>query len=151
MTLSEPAWLSVAWGEVGQHEVAGKASNPRVLEYHATTSLHAEADEVAWCSSFVNWCMRKAGGRGTGSAAAASWCTWGVACEPRLGAVVVLHNAAAAGTSLSSSGNHVGLLVGESASHYRLLGGNQGDSVKVSAFPKASWTLKACRWPSEQA
>jgi uncharacterized protein (TIGR02594 family) len=147
----EPAWLGVAWGEVGQREVAGKEHNPRVLEYHAGTTLKAKADEVAWCSSFVDWCMKRAGEKGTGSAAAASWCAWGVECEPRLGAVVVIHSAAAAGSSLTTSGNHVGLLLGESATHWRLLGGNQGDSVKVSAFPKEKWALKACRWPGRQA
>jgi len=60
----------------------------------------------------------------------------------------VIYNAAAANSSLSRSGNHVGFLVEETSTHYALLGGNQSNSVKVTRFPKKKWRLKACRWPS---
>ncbi|HEX5760734.1 MAG TPA: TIGR02594 family protein [Thermoanaerobaculia bacterium] len=69
----------------------GLADNPRIVEYHRTTSLRATDDEVPWCSAFVNWCMREAGLRGTGSAAARSWLTWGSRlATPRRGCVTVL-------------------------------------------------------------
>jgi hypothetical protein len=35
----------------------------------------------------------------------------------------------------------------ETATHYLLLGGNQSDQVKISSFPKSSWTLRGYRWP----
>lgn len=144
----KPKWLEIAQAELGQKEIAGSQHNARIIAYHATTSLKATSDEVAWCSSFVNWCMAKAGLKGTGSAAAASWATWGTKSEARLGAVAVIYNAGAANSSLSTSGNHVGFLLEESTTHYVLLGGNQGDQVKVSSFPKSKWKLKAYRWPS---
>ncbi|UQA55190.1 TIGR02594 family protein [Polyangium aurulentum] len=142
-----PAWMKFAKAEVGVHEVAGKAKNPRIIEYHAATTLGAKSDEIAWCASFVNWCLQKAGIRGTRSAAAASFATWGDATEARYGAICVIYNASAANSRLSTSGNHVGFLVEETGTHFVMLGGNQSDSVKVSNFPKSKWRLKGRRWP----
>jgi len=64
----EPEWLVIARGEIGQKEIKGGKHNPRILEYHATTTRKATTDEVSWCSSFVNWCMTQAGYEGTNSA-----------------------------------------------------------------------------------
>src|SRR6266516_1789775 len=60
-------WMSIAEGELGIHEnsLPGE-NNQRILEYHQTTTLAALTDEVPWCSSFVNWVMKKAGRKGTG-------------------------------------------------------------------------------------
>jgi uncharacterized protein (TIGR02594 family) len=148
-TSTTPAWMELAKNEVGQQEVAGQAANPRIIEYHAATTLKSQSDEVAWCSSFVNWCLTKAGIAGTRSAAAASWVGWGGRSETRYGAITVIYNAASANSSLSRSGNHVGFLVEDTSTHYVLLGGNQSNSVKVTRFPKKKWKLKACRWPAE--
>ena len=143
---SEPAWLKIARGEIGQKEMAGSQHNPRIIQYHATTTLKATTDETAWCSSFVNWCLKQAGVAGTNSAAAASWINWGVESVARAGAIIVIYNAAAANSSLSTSGNHVGFLIEETPNHYSILGGNQSDQVKISNFPKSKWKLKALRW-----
>ena len=144
----EASWVTIARGELGQHEVAGGQNNARIVEYHSTTTLKAKDDETAWCSSFVNWCMTKAGVAGTKSAAAASWVDWGSACEPRLGAVVVLYNAKAANSSTTTTGNHVAFLIEETSTTYKLLGGNQGDQVSIVGFSKTGWKIKACRWPN---
>lgn len=141
-------WMQIAKTEEGQEEIKGSTHNARVLEYHASTTLKATTDETPWCSSFVNWALNKAGIKGTNSAAAISWVNWGKTIGPTSGAVAVIYNAKAANSSLSSSGNHVGFLVQETATHYVLLGGNQGDMVKVSFFPKSSWALKGYRWPN---
>lgn len=145
----EPTWLVVARGEIGQAEIAGKQHNPRIIEYHASTSLKAKDDETAWCSSFVNWCVTKAGFKGTNNAGAASWVSWGVPGTARAGTITVLYNASAANSSLSTSGNHVGFLIEESDTHYKLLGGNQSNQVTVTNFKKSSWRLKAYRWPAD--
>ena len=143
-------WMAIADGELGQAEIAGTAANARIIAYHATTSLAAKSDEVPWCSSFVNWVMKQAGCIGTGSAAAKSWKSWGKACEPRFGAITVVHHQKA-GTDAatgSSSGYHVAFFVGKDAHHVSLLGGNQHDMVKVSRFPLARYPIEALRWPS---
>lgn len=142
------SWMAIARKEEGTRETSGKAANPRIIEYHATTTLRAKSDEIAWCASFVNWVLKKAGIKGTNSAAAASWVKWGSPTTARQGAITVIYNASAANSSLSTSGNHVGFLVRETNTHYVLLGGNQSNSVKESSFAKTKWRLKAYRWPS---
>lgn len=143
-----PAWMNIAKKETGTSEVRGRSANPRIIAYHAATDLRARSDEVAWCSSFVNWCMKQCGIRGTNSAAAASWKKWGNATTARYGAVAVVYNAGMARSSMTTTGNHVAFLVEETRTHYVLLGGNQSNSVKVSRYPKAKWKLLALRWPS---
>lgn len=144
---SNTPWMTMATNEKGQSELPGNLHNPRILEYHAATALHATNDETPWCSSFVNWCLKQASINGTNSAAAASWVSWGQATSPQYGAIIVIYKPNAANSSLTSSGNHVGFLVEESATHYKILGGNQSDQVKETKFPKSSWQLKAMRWP----
>jgi uncharacterized protein (TIGR02594 family) len=139
--------MAVARAEAGQREDTRPGEhNPRILAYHATTTLHARTDEVAWCASFVNWVLLQVGVGGTNSAAAASWLNWGQASEPRTGAIIVIRNAAAAGSSLTTTGNHVGFLLEETATHYFVLGGNQSNRVRSSSFSKSSWARRGCRW-----
>jgi uncharacterized protein (TIGR02594 family) len=134
------------------------AGDSRIREYHGATTMGEKSDEVAWCSSFVNWVIARAGQKGTRSAAAASWVDWGATTDPRRGAVVVIYNAKAANSALSRSGNHVGFLIEDVGWGWKLLGGNQGDMVKESCFSmvkescfsKKSWTLKAVRWPTRE-
>ncbi len=142
-------WMKVAIAEHGVHELS-LGNTARIIEYHASTSLRATTDEVPWCASFVNWCLAQAGLKGTRSARAASFADWGTQIDPpRFGCIMQIYRArrgqdAATG---SSSGNHVGFLVGQSASHIELLGGNQGNRVKLSRFSLASYTVRASRWP----
>src|SRR5262245_39966632 len=58
----EAPWYQVALEELahGVAEIAGPESNPRILEYHASCTLHATNDDVAWCSAFANWCVTQA-------------------------------------------------------------------------------------------
>jgi uncharacterized protein (TIGR02594 family) len=125
---SPAPWLDVARQEVGQKEVAGKAHNPRIVEYHQSTSLKATSDETPWCSSFVNWTMKQAGYPGTNSAAALSWKKWGEKSdEPVVGSIAVIDRGNGKG--------HVGIVVGRDGDNIILLGGNQKDGVRYSAYP----------------
>lgn len=144
-------WMRVALAEKWVHEVAGPGNNPRIMEYHATTSLGRQPDSVAWCSSFVNWCLKQVGIRGTNSAAAASWANWGDPLdEPKYGCIVQIHHGAAGHdrSTGSSSGNHVAFFVRRTATHITLLGGNQSDQVKESDFRISGYQVRALRWPS---
>jgi len=60
MTQLKLAYM-VAKTQVGQKEVPGSKHNPKIVEYHQACTLQASNDEVAWCSSFVNWCFIIAG------------------------------------------------------------------------------------------
>jgi uncharacterized protein (TIGR02594 family) len=147
VALGGPAtWLKIAIKEKGVTEIKGKKHNPRIIQYHATTTLQASTDEIAWCSSFVNWVMIQAGIGGTNSATAASWLKWGTACTAKKGAVAIIRNTNAANSSLTYSGNHVGFFNNETAKHFVIFGGNQSNQVKVSYYPKSSWTLYGYRW-----
>ena len=142
-------WIDVAKREFGQKEARGASEhNPKIIAYHATTTYAAKTDEVPWCSSFVNWVLKESGVEGTNSAAAASWLDWGQRVESKPGAITVIYMKNA-NRSLSSSGNHVGFLLRETSKHYVILGGNQGDQVKESHYPKSSWQLRGYRWPEE--
>ena len=127
---SSPAfsWYLIARKEVGTKEIVGKEHNPRIIEYHAMTTLKATTDEVPWCSSFVNWCVSKAGYTPTRSAAARSWAKWGQTIDkPVKGCIVVMTR---------DGGGHVGFYESETDGVVRVLGGNQSNAVNVRPFKK---------------
>jgi len=73
-------------------------NNSEILKYLNSTSLSgselARNDGTAWCSSFVNWCLIKAGVSGTNNALADSWKNWGrELSEPKYGAITVVTRA----------------------------------------------------------
>lgn len=145
-----PTWMTIAEAERGQKEVAGAKHNARIVEYHATTTLRAKTDEVAWCSSFVNWVIERAGLAGTKSAAARSWLDWGDEVDAKFGAVTVIQRISSGfdASTGSHSGYHVGFLVDATDAHVTLLGGNQSDSVKVSTFGLSRYRVRGYRWPA---
>jgi uncharacterized protein (TIGR02594 family) len=141
--IDPPRWFTIAEGEIGVSEVAGPGNNLRIVQYHQSTTLRATEDSVPWCSSFVNFCVEKAGIPGTDSASARSWLSFGRKLDTsRLGCIVVLRRGP------NPNNGHVGFFAGESASHLRLLGGNQSDQVKFSNFPKSM--LLTYRWPANE-
>jgi uncharacterized protein (TIGR02594 family) len=146
----EPEWMKAAAAEIGVKEnPAPGQENPRIVEYHSATTLKATSDEIAWCSSFTNWVMRRVGIDGTHDAAAASWLQWGRPTQVRRGAVAVIFNRKSIGGAAtgSTSGFHVAFVDSITQTHIRLLGGNQGDSVKLSNFPLSDYEVRGMRWP----
>lgn len=137
-------WMAIARGETGQREIAGSGHNARIVEYHQTTSLRARSDETPWCASFVNWSLEKTGHRGTDSAAAISWASWGDRVHglgnAHNGDVVVIRNKA-------SGQNHVGFFVSGGDGRVTLLGGNQSNQVKESSFGLGTYDIVAVRRP----
>ncbi len=139
-TSQYPEWYNIALRELesGVSEIPGKKNNPRILEYHSHTLLHATDDETPWCSSFVNWCIEKSGLSGTRSAAARSWLKWGKQLEePQVGCIVVFKRG-------NSWQGHVGFYHNETNNHILVLGGNQSNSVSIKSYPKPD--LLAYRW-----
>jgi len=118
----------------GVFEFPGRANNPRIVAYHESTRAYSgTADAVPWCSSFVNFCVERAGLVGTNSQRARSWEDWGydVTDAPRVGDVVVFSR-----ENSDVKGGHVGFYVGETDDTISLLGGNQSNKVKISNYPK---------------
>ena len=139
----DPPWLRIAYQERGVKEYSGDADNPRIVEYHKSTTLnhsYANEDETAWCSSFVNWCMEKSNYEGTDSALARSWLNWGRELStPRRGCIVVFQRPP------NSSWGHVGFYISQSGNKIQLLGGNQSHEVNISGQDKSN--LLSYRWP----
>jgi uncharacterized protein (TIGR02594 family) len=131
--MEEYPWLEIARKELGTAEVPGPGDNPRIAEYLHSTNIGSPAnenDETAWCSAFVNWCVTKAGYKGTNSAWARSWLNWGVEADELIpGTIVVLERGPDFG--------HVGFAIGydDDEENVLLLGGNQGDKVSKAWFP----------------
>jgi uncharacterized protein (TIGR02594 family) len=120
--------LEIARAELGVAEVPGAGDNPRILDYHATTGGGKEPDSVPWCSSFVNFCVERAGLKGTDSKAARSWMDWGREAQAFFpGCIVVLERGAA-------PQGHVGFFVGTESGRIQLLSGNQGNRVSIASF-----------------
>ena len=140
-----PKWLQVARGELGVKEIPGQQDNPRILEYHKTVGL-SESEATPWCSSFVYWCLKKAGvSTAGGTAAAKSWLTASsmqTLEKAVYGCIVVLNRPP------NPALGHVGFYVGSEGSRILLLGGNQGDKVSISGYPVDR--VAGLRWPRGQ-
>jgi uncharacterized protein (TIGR02594 family) len=143
--MDQPRWLEFAWGDLGVAEAAGARNNANVVRYYAEVGHPAVTDdEVAWCAAFLGACLERAGIRSTRSLMARSYLAWGEAVsEPRYGAIAVLSR------GFDPRLGHVGFLVGTTSADVILLGGNQGDAVRVVAFPRAR--LLGLRWPAAVA
>lgn len=122
-----------ALSEYGVREWAGMHHNPEVMKYFKEIGHKwVETDETAWCSAFINWCAMKAGYERSGKLNARSWLKVGQSCKPEMGCLVVLWR-----ESKESWKGHVGFLVRETIEYVYILGGNQTDQVKVTAYPKS--------------
>lgn len=140
----KPGWISIAEEELGEAEIDGKKHNPRILEYHATTS-RAKKDESAWCASFVNWVLTQSGYEGAGSAWSHAWKIWGDGLsKPAVGSVAFIDWGK---VDPNKNGyGHVGFVVGRTAKNrIVLLGGNQSDQVRYTAFKESH--IQAYRVP----
>lgn len=129
-------YLENVLGWVGTREVKGKVANPDIVMFANHTSLKATSDEIPWCSSFANYIVNVSGDKGTGSAAARSWLSWGrKLIEPTPGCIVVLDRHDANNPDAA----HVTFYVCDDVDPNKIqcIGGNQGDSVKMSVYPKS--------------
>lgn len=135
----DPQWLAIARPLVGLEEIPGPQHAPEILAmWRAIKRSGIQSDEVPWCAAFVGACLERAGIRSSRFESAASYLKWGVRLDgPAHGCVVVFSR---------EGGGHVGFVVGiDRAGKLLVLGGNQGDSVNVKAFPVDRVT--GYRWP----
>ena len=126
--------ISIALDEIGIKEVAGKKDNPEVLKYFNDIGFDGAKlkDETAWCSAFVNWVAQEANLNGTGKLNARSWLNVGTEVTiPEKGDVVVFWR-----EKKQSWKGHVAFFIRETESFIYVLGGNQNNQVKISAYPK---------------
>ena len=138
--------LAVALSQIFVSEATGTSNNPKILQYAIDCGFqHYKSDDIGWCSLFLNWVAKEIGSQGTSSLMARSWLAFGVkVTEPAVGDIAVLWRISPAALT-----GHVGLFLNEvernGKIYLRILGGNQGDQVKISEFPKEQ-LLQFRRW-----
>lgn len=126
-----------ALSQFGIKEIVGKQDNPEVLKYFNDIGFDGEVlkDETAWCSAFANWCAFQTGHSMSGKLTARSWLSVGEeifeGCQKQ-GDVVVFWR-----ESPQSWKGHVAFLVAERNGWVYVIGGNQRNQVKISAYPKS--------------
>jgi uncharacterized protein (TIGR02594 family) len=121
-----PRVLVEALALYGTRETTGSASNPVILAWARETGLDRDyrSDDVAWCGLFVATVVRRAGFEPVAAPLwARNWAAFGTKADrPSLGDILVFER---------TGGGHVGIYVGEDASAWHVLGGNQGDQVSI--------------------
>jgi uncharacterized protein (TIGR02594 family) len=141
---TEPIWMREARRYLGLREIVGQGSNSVIMSWAKrlggwTASFYTN-DDIPWCGLAVAaWVAVTLPQEALPSnpLGALNWRTFGVALStPSVGAILVFKR---------PGGGHVGLYVGEDATHYYVLGGNQSNSVSITRIEKSR--LVAIRYP----
>lgn len=136
-----PLMIRHALAEFGTLEAAGASDNPVILGWAREVGLTAGygSDSIPWCGLFMAVIANRAGKVVPDKPLwALNWTKFGsIADRPSLGDVLIFKR---------SGGGHVGLYVGEDASAYHVLGGNQLDRVCIARLAKKR--LHAFRRPT---
>lgn len=147
--MKELAWIEKARSYIGTKEIPGRASHNKTLlamlnkmgDYSTESKAWWHDDETPWCGLFTGFCLGESGRYVVKDwFRASAWNSPNMTklSKPAYGCVV---------TFTRQGGGHVGFVIGEDASgNLLVLGGNQSDQVKVSAFPKSRVT--GYYWPS---
>ncbi len=143
--MTDTPWLDDMLADVGVHEIAGPKANEKIVAYFADVG-HPEckSDEIAWCAARVGaalvHCKLPIPPVST-NLMARTYLTWGAACEPKRGAIVVFPRGG------STWQGHVGVVVDVLDDRVKFVAGNQSDSVGYG------WadikTALGFRWPVE--
>jgi uncharacterized protein (TIGR02594 family) len=143
-----PVILREALAHYALHEIAGPASNPTILAWakEVGADSYYHNDDTPWCALFMAHCAKVAGfALPPDPLAALSWAKFG---KPAPNGVAMLGDVL---VKARVGGGHVGLYVGENATQYFVLGGNQGNQVCIAAFPKTVFSsIRRCAWKVSQ-
>jgi uncharacterized protein (TIGR02594 family) len=122
--------LSLAASQMGLSETGQRAA---IQDYLTTGGANLDPATTAWCAAFVNSTLQQTGGQGTGSNMARSFLDWGQPVDqPQEGDVAVFSRGDPSGPY-----GHVGFFKGyDDQGNVLVLGGNQGDAVSISPYPR---------------
>lgn len=148
-----PRMLLEAVSLIGTLEGPGTRENPTIVAWaDEVARLYPSAynnwaadwynkDSIAWCGLAMAVCAARAGREPPKSwLSALAWAAWGEAVpedQAALGDVLVFTR---------KGGGHVSLYVGEDATHFHMLGGNQEDAFNIRR--KAKSEVYAVRRPA---
>jgi len=121
---------------IGIKERAGTKHHPLIQWWLSLCKYGIDAaDEIPWCSAFVNGIAWELDISRTDSAAARSWLRVGTPVA--LSDAIVGFDVVVLERKGSPTAGHVGFFAGRSESTVSLLGGNQMNEVNVSTFDKS--------------
>jgi len=126
--------VNIALNEYGIKEISGSQDNPEVLKYFNDIGFDGAKlkDETSWCSAFANWVAKEANLAYSKKLNARSWLQVGTeVTTPEIGDVVIFWR-----ESKTSWKGHVGFFIRETTNWIYILGGNQNNQVKISAYQK---------------
>jgi uncharacterized protein (TIGR02594 family) len=137
-----PVMLQDMLNIFGTVEAPGAKDNPVIMAWAKETGQKGYVhDSVPWCGLAMAVAAKRAGwpyNPGGNALWALNWATWGDHAEiPMLGDVLVFGR---------TGGGHVTQYVGEDATCFHILGGNQTDQVNIVRKPKAD-LIQARRAP----
>jgi uncharacterized protein (TIGR02594 family) len=142
--MTTPAWLAEAYKYNGVKEIPGIKSAPFIVKLWDDVpwlwKMYPDDSILAWCGAFVHYCLKQSGlSYPKAWYRAKSYIGFGFKLySPVVGCIGVVKN--------SRGQYHVGFVVGRNyAGQILMFGGNQNDSVKVSAF-RADAFVYFC-WP----
>lgn len=133
-----PRTIEIGLGLLGTAEVVGKGSNRTILAWRDELNLAGveiagySDDDIAWCGLFAAIvCYRRMGNKQEVVKSplwARNWAQYGVkTVTAALGDVLVF---------VRNGGGHVGFYIGEDATCYHVLGGNQSNKVCITRITK---------------
>ena len=123
-------------------EVGGQVDNPQIMAMLKLDNSWPEHDEVPWCSGFANYICWLARLPRSKNLRARSWLEVGKGItldEAVPGDIIVLQRGTGEqpGPEVLDAPGHVGFYAGRFSDFIEVLGGNQGDTVKISRYPKS--------------
>lgn len=143
----EYSWIREARKHIGVKEIPGVKSAPFIVSLWSSVKWlwdsQKDDSKLPWCGAFVRYCLITAALPVPKEwYRARSYAEFGYPMyEPLHGCIGVTKN--------MKGQYHVGFVVGrDNANNILMLGGNQNDSVKVSAFKRSAFV--AFRWPDTQ-
>lgn len=151
-------WLSFMRAITGTKELPGEADSPTIMLWAgaigkafpemASYCKQYRHDATPWCGLAMAYVMAKAGVRPVFGSTdterflyARAWASWGTACDPTPGCIMVFSRL---------GGGHVSLLEKVEGSTFYIRGGNQTDMVNVIKKTKDA-SFVGSRWPSNVA
>ncbi len=149
LALELPRMVAAGLKEIGLREGAGDSDNPVILAWAKECGLSAiyRHDATAWCGLFRQLLSVRTGRPGVKDPLwALNWAKFGEPVAARAGLALSKPLVFQPGLEASlgdtlvfrrPGGGHVGLYIGEDATHYHVLGGNQGDRVSIVRVEKA--------------